>query len=145
MDIKSPIEVLLMQANDILRYFHDHKGSIAENMTPKLLEDLDKLEQAFAQFKELNEKVFKESNIDVERLKAEAMRSPNYSQKDKKLFQRAKEIEREARNMQLSLSKAMERGKRENAGASKDPLKRKIKERRKLFKPLGGDKKWIPL
>ena len=116
MDIKNPIEVLLMQANEILHYFQEHRGSIADNITPKLLEDLDKLEQTFAQFNELNAKVFKESNINIERLKADALRSPNLTQKDKQLFQRAKDIERQARSLQFSLSKAMERGKkRENS------------------------------
>ncbi len=145
MENKNRIDLLLFQVAEIIQVIQNHKGPIAENISPSLLEDIEKLEKTFAQFNELSEKSFKESHIDIEQLRTETVRSTNTSAKDKQLLQRAKNIERDARKLQLSLSKAMERGKRQGATTHQDPLKRKIKERRKLFKPLGGDRNWIPL
>lgn len=105
---------------------------------------VDRLEKAVGLFEEANRRTFEEAQIDLETLRLDFMRSPVVDAKDKQLMQRANDLERDAKNLQLALSKLAERSQQRQA-AAKDPLKQQIKERRKRFKPLGGNKNWIPL
>lgn len=143
----SSLDSLLVQVSEMIQMIQNHKGPISGNITPRVLEELELLEKTVVYFNDVNQQAFKDSHIDMERLEKETMHSPTISSKDKQLLLRAKDIERDARNLQLAFSKAIERGKRGQKGkmTTKAPSRQKIKERRKLFKPLGGDKNWIPL
>lgn len=138
---KPTLEDLFSVINETLEIIQNHKGPI--HLTPELLADIDKLGALVADFKENNQLLFEILDIDIESAKKEILESPNIRSSDKQLIQRSKDIEREARVLKLALSKAKskERGKdRQSQGGTKEQ-----KERRKLFKPLGGDKNWLPL
>lgn len=141
---KNPIEPLLVQVAELLKKIQEHQGPISENVTPRVLEEIERLENAVALFEEANRNTLQEAGIDMEALRMQASRSTAISPKDKQVLQRAREIEKEAKNLQFAFSKVIQRGKQVSAPLQ-DPLKQQIKERRKRFKPLGGNKNWIPL
>ncbi|CUI16015.1 hypothetical protein PNK_0381 [Candidatus Protochlamydia naegleriophila] len=140
---KNPIEPLLAQVADLIKRIQEHQGPISDNITPRVLEEIERLENAVALFEEVNQKTLQEADIDIEALRMNASRSAVLSDKDKQVLQRAREIEKDAKSLQFAFSKVIERGKK--AAPVQDPLKQQIKERRKRFKPLGGNKNWIPL
>jgi hypothetical protein len=139
---KPDIEDLLSSINEILDAIQKHKGPI--KLTPDLISDIDKLEGMVKDFKECSEELFDMCDIDIESLKKEVIESPNIRSGDKQLIKRSEDIERDARVFKLALSKAKSKG-RGKTSKGKENDKRKIKERRKLFKQIGGDKTWLPL
>ena len=68
---------------------------------------------------------------------------------DKKQFLlHAKDMEQESLMLQKAFSQALEKSKkqkRSKKGEKDEAIEQQKKERRKLFKTIGGDKKWIPL
>jgi hypothetical protein len=145
---KKPIslEDLLSQINETMQIIQNHKGPI--NITPELLADIDKLEAATGDFKETSQALFNLLDINSESYKKEVLESSATRSSDKQLIKRAEDIAREARVMKLALSKSIERGKgrkRERLLSKNGDKQQQMKERRKLFKPLGGDQKWLPL
>lgn len=68
---------------------------------------------------------------------------------DKKQFLlRAKDMEQESLMLQKAFSQALEKSKKQKKskkGEKEEAIEQQKKERRKLFKTIGGDKKWIPL
>ncbi len=139
------LEDLLVQIRKTMEILQNHEGSI--QITPDLLTDIEKLEAATTDFKETSQELFDLLDIDSEGYKKEVLESTTTRSSDKQLIRRAEDIAQEARVMKLALSKAIERGRgtrREKLPSQKGD-KQQIKERRKLFKSLGGDKNWLPL
>lgn len=134
------IGYLLMQLNEMIQLIQNHKGPIAPNITPKVLADIKSLEETIHLFTEINETAFPTTPEDLK----QSLESSTLNPKDKQLIQRAENIANDAKNLQLVLSKAIERGKKKRKGSKKN-LSKYNQERRKLFKPLGEDKNWIPL
>lgn len=78
----------------------------------------------------------------------EEMQSPESAaipDDQKELISKAKEIEGEARFVQKAYSKALAKKEHIRKSKNKGKADPKVKERKKLFKSIGGDKKWIPL
>ncbi|MCE2983369.1 MAG: hypothetical protein LW832_07370 [Parachlamydia sp.] len=141
---KNPIDLLLAQIADMIQKIQNHKESIAENISPRVLEELERLESAIAIFDEANQKSFEEANINLDALRLEASRSSAMNEKDKQLLQRARDIEKDAKKLEFAFSQMIQNGKKTKT-QSTDRLKDQIKERRKKFKRLGENKNWIPL
>lgn len=135
------LEDLLSTINETLAAIQNHKGPI--NLTPELLADITQLEAAVTDFKETSDELFELFDVDIQSLKQEILESPTVRSGEKQLIKQAEDIERDARVLKLALSKSKGRGKDRNKQS--DAGKQELKERRKLFKPLGGDKKWLPL
>ena len=147
MEKKPSLDHLLMQISEMLETIENQEGSISKNLTPEVLTKLDILESAVPIFLQHQRETFKEANIDIEHLIQDTLESSDSNPKNRQLLKRAKAIEKDARTLQLAFSKAIERGsgRKKTKRLSKDVNKQQLKERRKLFKPLGGDKNWIPL
>jgi len=139
------LENLLLQVSDMISLIQNHKGPISDDISPRVLEEVERLEKAVAEFEDLNRQDFAAARIDIARLRTETEQSKQIPLKEKKLFQRAKEIEQDAYRLQLSFSKALERGKGNQKNSKQEASKQGIKDRRNRFKPLGGNKNWIPL
>ncbi len=88
---------------------------------------------------------FNAAGADFDQLVKETLDSSTIDEKDKEWLLRAKKLEDETRLLELAFAKAKEKGKKEKRGKTSSGGKQQIRERRKLFKTLGGDKKWIPL
>jgi signal transduction protein with GAF and PtsI domain len=136
------LEDLLEQINETLQVLQNHKGPI--KMTPDLVADIEKLETAVTNFKEDSQELFEIFDIDIKELQQEILESDSVRSSDKQLIKRAKDIETEARVMKLALAKGIE-NRRKSPKDKQMGDKRQMKERRKLFKTIGGDQKWIPL
>lgn len=141
MNEQNSLNYLLGQVGDLLQKIQ--KRPVKDKIPPEALMELERLELAIDLFLELNQKSFQEANIDIEALRKHTAVSKSLTDKEKQILDRAKQIEKEARNIRLNLSPALQRGRQ--LTTPKDPKKQRVKERRKKFKPLGGDKGWIPL
>lgn len=141
---KSTIEDLLVLIDQMLKAFSEHKGPI--KMTPDIIADIDKLEAAVAIFQEDSNELLKLLDINPQELKTSILESVAIRSSDKQLIKRAEDIEREARVIKFALSKMRTKGlKNKRQSEQQDNAKKQIKQRRKLFKTIGGDQKWIPL
>lgn len=144
---KKPIslEELLVQIHETMQLIQNPSGVM--NITPELLADIDKFEAAIANLTDNSQALFDLAGIDSESYKKEILESPQVRSSDKQLIKRAEDTAQEAYVMKLALSKSIARGKERK---KRETLHSKhgdkqMKERRKLFKPLGGDQKWLPL
>lgn len=147
MENKPSIDKLIMQIGEMVEMMQNYKEPISPDKTPLILAELDRLEQAVNVIEEHQQDAFKEANIDIEKLIQESLESP-VSSKNQQQLKRAKEIEVDIRAFQLALSQAMERKKgrkKVKQTPTDSATKQQMKERRKLFKSIGGDKNWIPL
>lgn len=143
---KTPsLENLLIQINEVIHQMTTHQGPIAQNFTPEINARLEALETAVSIFHQHQQETFKEANIDIERLTQETIESssPNRQQQ---FLKRAQEMQRDAHALHAALTQATKgkRGQKKRSSRNSSE-QQQIKERRKLFKPLGGDKTWIPL
>ena len=141
------IEVMLMQIAGLLKKIEDHKGPIQQNLTPAVWAELDRLERSLELFQNTNEKVYEEANIDFIKLEHEVMASSAVAEEDKKVLRESKELMVHAKMLQNAYAQILQSSKKVSRKKKKavDPLKKAMKNRRKQFKRLGGDKNWIPL
>jgi hypothetical protein len=143
---KNPVEYLLGYIGELLKLIPQHQGPISQNVSPEILNELERLELAMAQFEELNKQTFKNADIDIENLKAETINSDKIVPKQKQLLKKSQEIQREAKQLQAQYAQVIEKSKvKSQASRERDPLKKEMKDRKKKYKPLGGDKNWIPI
>lgn len=140
---------MLSEIEEIIQAIQNHKEPISKNITPEVLKQISDLEEAIGVLSELQRTAFEIAGIDQEKLKEEVLASTDINPKSKNLINRAESITREATTVKLALSKAIKKRK-----SSKKVLKSKeddaatkqeVRERRKLFKSIGGDSSWIPL
>ena len=134
---------LLEQIAHLMQTIQNHKGPI--HMTPDLASDIEVLKGAVSNLKEGNRAITEELDINPKELRKKLLSSDGIRSSEKQLLKQVKDIEIEAHVMNLACKKAKEK-KRKNSVAGKDPEeKRQIKERKKIFKTIGGDKKWLHL
>jgi hypothetical protein len=147
MEDKPSLDYLLLQITEIMEKIKNHRGSISKNFTPEVIDQLDALESSIDILSQHQQSMLKDANIDPDQFIQEKIENPNTSPREKQVLMRAKEIEQDARTFHLALSKAIERkkGKKKTNSDSTKADKKQMKERRKLFKTIGGDKNWIPL
>lgn len=139
------VEALLGVIADILKVIPLHQGSITQNITPETLNELEKLEAAMAKFEELNKATFQNANIEIDKLRRETLDSDKITPKQKQLLKKSQEIEKEARNLQAQYAYIVAQSKGKMPTARTESQKKTIKDRRNRYKPIGGDKKWIPI
>lgn len=137
------LQNLLIQAAQLMERIRTHKGSIKKNLTPNVLDDLKKLEVVMRALQELNLRSFENANLDLNQLKSAAIHSPNVPKEEKDFLRNAQDVEQQARRLQALLAKQII--EMEEKTSPKTPHRKKMQERRNRFKPIGGDKNWIPL
>ena len=139
---KVSLEDLVSEVNKVLHVIQNHKGPLP----PEVLADFKRLKGLLDNFHEDIEDLIKLGDIDINKLKEAIINSPDVKSNDKQLIKQSIDLEKEARVIELALSKAMENN---NEPKTKTPSgnkkKQQIKERKKLFKTIGGDKNWIPM
>lgn len=139
---KNQIELLLEQISDMIKLIEQRREPFSANLTPEVLQHLEKLEKVMGIFQDLNHKSLEEARINIDNLRVATLRSSTIPEKDKALIERAKKIEKDARQLQLHYSLLAKGG---SSGSGKNQKKQMIKNRKKKFKPMGGNKGWIPL
>lgn len=140
---RATTDKLLVQIAEMMQTIQKNKGSFSNRLTPEILGKIERLELIFAALQEIDQRILDTVGVDMQRLGIETLHSTEISSQDKQLLQRAQALENDARQLQTAVSNAI--GKRKDAKRKGSSTKKKIKERRKLFKPLGENKNWIPL
>jgi len=146
MENKNPFLPLLNQLVEIMNVIQNHKDGLVP-IPKELADELKRLEKEFALINESAKEFMKNIDKDFNTLRIETMHFPDIPENDKKTFERAVKVGRDAEILKAEVGKL-----RKKAGPSKTKKMKssenddsKIKERRKRFKPLGTDKNWIPL
>lgn len=135
------LENLMDAVNELLQSILNHQGPL--NITPDLEEDIEKLRKTVSQFKEDSHQFFDALNIDIKEYEQEVLNDESIRTSDKQLIKRSKDIQLEARVMRSIVMR--EYKNRKNHSSSGRGERRLVRERKKLFKTIGGDDKWIPL
>lgn len=147
MEQKNPFEGFLTRMIELMDLIQKHKGSI--NIPPEAAKEMERLEVDINALEVKMRQLFTELDTDPKMLRITTMQSSAISNKDKRLFEQAKMAQRDAQALQSALEKVANSRKTPDSPKkmSKEDEKKKqaIKERRKMFKSIGGDKNWIPL
>ncbi len=112
----------------------NHEGPIPV----EVYEDIEKLKLIAKEYKENVLAVYKKHGINIRELQDELLNSPDVRQSTKQAILQARDIELEARVIDRALTKAKKKRK-----STDQSDKKKIKERKKMFKSIGGDQNWI--
>lgn len=137
-------EDLLKSIQDVLKGIQNKTTPL--DVTPELLLQIENLKNGVRFFKENIHMVCKELDVDIEKAKEEYMKSPALKSYEKQLMRHSKDLENEAFIIGLGLKAAAEEAPLSKDDTSqKSKNRKKVQERRKLYKSIGGDSKWIPL
>ena len=146
MEAQNPFISLLNQVVELMELIQKQT-----KLSPKIPEDLVKdvklLKEKFKKIEEFTKSQLRESQTDSLNLRIETMNSSNMSEKDKKMLERALHIKRDMQMLKKALNEKRKKAsltlKTKNTSDSDEQANKK--KRRKLFKPLGGERDWIPL
>lgn len=133
------MEQILTQIDEILKLIETHQGPINPIPdAPFVKAEAEVYEKFIGHMAELCDSM----------QPPETSEPPQMDADTKQLLLKAKALENEAKAFEKAFVQAREKNKR--TGKSKKGEKdaagdQQKKERRKLFKTIGGDKKWIPL
>lgn len=147
MNEKNPLEPMLAKMVELMEAIQQHKGPLNE-ISPEFIKEIEQLEQRLNALNTTAQGHLAEVSIDPETIRIDTMLSGQLSDRDKRVFERATRIGRDAKLFKIELDKAIKKGRQKaetKTGSSNTASKEQIKERRKRFKPIGGDKNWIPL
>lgn len=89
-----------------------------------------------------------EAKVDLDALTQETLENPKISTNHKQVIKQSLEVDQEAKILKAAFKKVMDKNKsrsKSKEGGKDAASQQLIKERRKLFKTIGGDKKWIPM
>lgn len=142
MNYKELIGRILGEISEITQFLQNDKEAV-KKITPDLIRDMKKLKEWMAFFKNVNDRGFREANIDIKQLQLESTRSSSISEEDKKIILQTKEIERDLKKAKLIASETKEKVKKTEK--ERKEQKNRASKRLKTFKTLGNDSKWIPL
>ena len=140
---ESSVRMLLEEIHHTLKTIQHHKGAI--KITPELNADIEKFAANTVQLKERAEGILNSLDVETKMLEENTLTNSNLRTSDKQLLKFAQEMEIEAYVMQQGLKKGASLKGKHSSKESKENDRQKIKERKKLFKTIGGDQKWIPL
>ena len=140
---------LLTQLEEIFETLKQVKSAPAGKPTPSLSANLDMLERGIKLLAVYQAKALRENRSNVNNPLEEIMTSPVTDPNTKEWLQRSKQIENHVQVFREALQRGLKRHKmrqkEKSTGSSATNTKQQIQERRKLFKTLGGDQKWMPL
>lgn len=159
MEKNRSLDYLLMQVGEIISTIQNSKGKV--DVTNEWVEkDLEYIENTIRTLIQYYKENLQKANVTPEQLTQEALESPNTTPREKNLLQRTQEIEEDAILIQSAIAKGLERQKERKKSkpsttkeaakgkGNKEEIakhKKEMKERRKLFKSIGGDKNWKPV
>lgn len=143
----NPLELMLAKMVELMEAIQSHKGPMKE-ISPELAKEFEELEKGLITMNEPAQAHLAEVSIDPKTIRIDTILS-GISDKDKRVFERATKIKRDAKMLKNELDRAIKKRREKVETVKNKPktvaTKEQIKERRKRFKPIGADKKWIPL
>lgn len=156
MQEENPLEKLLDQLGDMLKFIKDNENTPASSPLPEDVEQkLAALESNIALFSEVQKKLMTQAGVNEEALWKAIRRDEEAKFADLCFFEHAKELENNARQLNLQLTIAMSQGAKpsqtqpkpndETKNIQKNDKKKAERSRKQKFRKIGGDKGWIPL
>ena len=137
-------EDVLSAISNLIQLFYDKDAPL--NPKADISKEVKELGRLVGSIKEQIEIIAKETNIDPEKAVKELQEEPNINTNQKQFFKRIDDIKTEGQVILDAITAVQEK---KGSGAShhkeKSSPEKQGKERRKLFKSIGSDKKWIPL
>ena len=142
------MERLLAEISELIDMIVNHKGPIIPLKNPK--EVSEEIEKARVIMDAINDFLddSHQSSDDMETLAKRKLESSEVSNNEKQLLRHSLEVGQEAKVLQSAFALSLKRRKKSKLNKMDDQStanKKQIKERRKLFKTIGGDKNWIPM
>lgn len=139
-----PLEKLLDQIGDLLKIIKENEDKPLSSAVPPEVEVLlSQLEQEVAILSDAQQKVFTQSGITDEEINTMIREGGGEGgARTQYFFDRAKTLDQDAREINASLSMTL---MMKDKQIGKKDSKQLMKERKKKFKRVGGDKGWIPL
>lgn len=140
---KDPLEILLEKISTLISKVQDAQIPMME-IPPELEKELGRLEKEINEQAAVSELIKRTADMAEEDIpKSEEPIVQLIEAHKKKLLSKAHIVEDTAKNLQFKLSIAISKAKEESK--TPKPTKQQMKDRRKKFKRLGGDKGWMPL
>lgn len=140
MEEKKSIDQLIMEAGDLLKIIQEKREHMELN--PEILKKVEGFKKVAQWIKEKNERIFNQSEINIDALTEKTLLSEKIEEKTKQSIKQSKQIQEDGKKILGETSKKIKEKTNEEEMSS---AHQKKKERRKLFKSLGGNSKWIPL
>ncbi len=140
---RNPMVHILDQMGDILRRIQEYKEPISTDLTPEIYKQFEELECALKLFEELHQQLFQSAQIDREALKLKPLESFQISERDKTLLERARQIEKDARDFERQLSLAIH--KTRQGQRTKTIGKKQVKSHIKKSNLDKNKKGWVSL
>lgn len=151
MSTNNPMEPLLEQIADLLKLAQENAGKkINDSVDPEILKRLDSLKGFVDDFQNTTLESLKEQGIDpAVTLKKFMEGQGKLTQQNQKILKKTVQLGFDALLMKSALQSASEIGRLgkdfTKELSEKKTSKKGIKERKKKFKRIGGDSKWVPL
>lgn len=133
------IEEALSQIEAMLAKIQASGGSA--KITQETIDGINQVKALVDQMKTNEFSMVEKLSEDIETLTEQVKNNPALSEIQTKILEKGEAIKSHGKKM---LEK-YEASARRQAGEKKENKEALSKERRKLFKPLGGDKNWIPM
>lgn len=138
----NPVEAAINEIGNLLDKIKDPQNKIKDPLPPEVLKQLEKLEQEVKFVNQLNTQFFQEAGVDIQLVTQEIINAPETPLKEKRMLERSQSIQYEAKSLSQQLMVIINKMKKQEP---KDQQKQIIKEHKKKFKPLGGNRGWIPM
>lgn len=141
---ENTVEKLIRQIADMYALVKEYKGKeITPNFTPELKQRLENVKKAIETFAKLNKEVFASAGITEEDLKKLVENPPEtLDKRTREAIEFSKSLKKEIEDDRLLLN--LSTGAQEPFLDAKTE-KSAASQRKKKFKRIGGDGKWIPL
>lgn len=146
---KPSMERMLTEMAEMMKKIEDYKGPLPttpEALGP-LVGDIEMLKHFMDTIEDFVIAPI-EAKVDLDALTQETLENPKISTNHKQIIKQSLEVDQEAKILKAAFKKVMDKNKsrgKTKAGGKDAASQQLIKERRKLFKTIGGDKKWIPM
>ena len=139
-----PLDLFLSQIHEMLELVQ-HPEKIS-SVDPDLAKKIEALKQVVGSLNDQIENSLRASGFNLDVLKEQFLASPAVTAKEKHFLEEAVFLQQKGMVVRKVIDQAMTANKKKTKTNQRHGKQgADVKERRKLFKSIGGDGKWIPL
>lgn len=137
------VEDLLNAIQETVDTIQNKKGPI--KITPELLADIETLKKAVSDLKKNTRELLDILEVNVRDVQKEILESPKLKTNEKQLIKHTDDLKKRMLAIKIAIAQASKSDNKLENIENQVVDKKQLKQRRKLFKSIGGNKKWIPL
>lgn len=136
---EDPFNTLLNQLGEMLKLVEDAKSPLSGPLDPSIEKKLELAEKAVQRFQEIaDEEIRKEGKEPTSAIEILEKSPPIYTEREKKILERCRDLGTNAVLLRLGIKKAMEDGKKPKQREVGKNTKKTIQKRRNKFKGMDG-------